>query len=151
MNYQCCSKCDKEKHESEFYSNGSGKLKSICKDCVKIARKSDSYRSAQERYNLSEKGRERHHRYNTSERGRGRNLTYYWGTEWAGGGRASHRDERCDSADTRRKLARIKKLGGTFQQTNVPNYNTFIVLPDTQITESAILSRGVTPEADSRF
>src|SRR5258708_7675406 len=98
MEVKPCSKCQQEKHETEFYINGPGKLRSECKACTKAGRRSESYKAAQLAYDRSEKGIERKRRYSRSQKGRNRNLDYYWGDIWAGGDKPGHRDERQDSA-----------------------------------------------------
>ena len=95
MRYETCSQCDKEKHETEFYSNGSGKLRSSCKDCTKASRRSEAYKAAQLTYDRSEKGRERKRRYSKSDLGKVRNQDHYY--RW--------RDERKDGV----RSAKIKR------------------------------------------
>jgi len=95
MRYEICSECQKEKHETEFYSNGSGKLRSSCKDCTKASRRSEAYKAAQLAYDRSDKGRERKRRYNVSDLGRARNQDHYY----------LHRDERIHGV----KFAKFKR------------------------------------------
>jgi len=132
MVYKFCSKCERERHETDFYANGPGTLRSECKDCTRENRKSESYKASQLAYDRSDKGRARHHRYNVSQSGRNRNENFYY----------DNRDSRLAVAQHHHRLRRMKRLGVEFKATNKPNYGSFFEMMPTDVDVSQILSGG---------